>query len=300
MDLVDGDQMRPVAVGQLGPKDQWDQNMLDLLFGNELYPTGLRFERSDGYPNSHGCCLIIPARYWVGHYATITEAIGTYDWVLAFRCGDEEDQFDLTQIRHRNLRWWVQSPRADKNYGDARLFGVGFPPHFNKLPADPPVKDLDVALSAQCTHPRRKEAFEALRHVHPSYNTLIHPTEGFTKGIPPEAYTDAMVRAKVAPAPAGPATADTFRLFEALEAHCVPIADDCSLFSSSWVTGFWRRLFPDAPFPILTDYTELAPLAAAALDGWPANANRIAAWWIQQKRRYAHWLREDLEVLGAF
>ena len=285
-----------IHVGRLAPTRQWDQTLLDRLFDNTLYPTGLQFKRSEGYPNAHGCILIIPGRYWFEHTAQISEALATYDWVLAMRTSDEEDLFDIQKIRHPNIRWWVQTPRVDRTYGVfTRLFGVGFPPHFNNLPADAPVKDLDVVLSAQCTHPRREEAFQSLERV--QTNSLIQPTEGFTKGLAPAAYVDAMMRAKIAPAPSGPASPDTFRLFEALEVHAVPIADDISPGHGS--SGYWRRLFPDAPFPIFENYEDLVPLIEDQLLDWPRSANHVAAWWIRQKRTYAHWLREDLKQLGA-
>ena len=52
-----------IPVGRLAPKDQWDQNMLDLLFDNDLYYTGLTFKRIEGYPHTDGAILIIPGRY---------------------------------------------------------------------------------------------------------------------------------------------------------------------------------------------------------------------------------------------
>jgi hypothetical protein len=51
------------------------------------------------------------------------------------------------------------------------------------------------------------------------------PTKGFTQGDPHDLYYRQMADAKVAPAPSGPETPDSFRLFEALESGCVPIAD---------------------------------------------------------------------------
>jgi hypothetical protein len=287
-----------IHVGRLAPFQQWDQNLIDQLVANRLYPTGLDFKRSDGYPNSHGCILIIPGRYWAAHTDQISDAISTYEWVLAFRTSDEEDLFDIAKVRHHNLRWWVQTPRTDRDYGDARLFGVGFPPHFNKLPATAPDKDLDLFLSAQRTHARRDQAFDALERVQTN-NTLIEETDGFTRGMIASAYVDGMMRAKVAPAPSGAVSPDSFRLFEALQAHCAPIADDVSPLATYDSAGYWRRLFPDAPFAILTDYGALPGYVGDMLNDWPRCANRVAAWWIRQKRQYAMWLRQDLEELGA-
>ena len=279
-----------IPVGRLAPARQWDQNMLDLLFANNLYDTGLQFHRREGYPNTDGAILIIPGRYWFEKTNEISEAIAKYRWVLAMRVGDEEDLFDTDRVFHRNIAWWVQSPKPDHDYGDARLFGVGFPPHFNDLTrhdaAEP--AGIDVFLSAQNTHSRRNECFQALENV--DVPRWVKETAGFTQGMDTKHYTDVMCSAKIAPAPAGPVTADNFRLFEALEAHCIPIADN---------KDFWLHLFPDAPFPIVDNYDQLAGYIDDQIEQWPTNSNHITAWWMHQKRQLTKWLKADLDDLGA-
>lgn len=283
-----------ITVGRLAPKDQWDQNMLDLLFANQLYPTGLEFKRVDGFPHSvDGCILIIPGRYWAGRANEISEAISRYQWVLAMRVGDEENDFDPDRVFHRNLKWWVQTPKIGADYDDARFFGVGFPPHFNHLHEH--ARDTDVFLSAQNTHSRRQECFAKLGNL--TVTKEVHATQGFTQGMSGYEYANAMCSAKIAPAPSGAVSPDSFRLYEALEAHTIPIADDISPTHDS--AGYWRMVFPDAPFPILNTYDQLPGYIEDQLKQWPANANHVTAWWMRQKRTMARWLREDLKQLGA-
>lgn len=286
--------MAVIHAGWLAPGGQWDTNLIAELLANRLYPTGLEFKSVLGYPNSHGCVLVIPGRYWSDHTDQISEALATYEWALCIRTSDEENWFDIAKIRHPNIKFWVQYPRTDCDYGDARFIGAGFPAHFNNLPQNPPGKTTELFLSAQNTHVRRHEAFAALDERD---RWCVQETAGFTQGLDPVSYATLMTAAKVAPAPSGAQSPDSFRVWEALQAHAVPIADDISPVYDS--EGFWRRLLPDAPFPIFTDYAEFPALIDAALAGWPAHANRIAAWWIRQKRRYGQWLREDLEKLGA-
>lgn len=284
-----------ITVGQLAPYEQWDQNLLNRLFDNTLYPTGLEFKRVTGYPNADGAILIIPGRYWVEHANRISEAISRYQWVLAIRTGDEENLFDPGKVFHRNIKWWIQSPKVGVDYPDgSRFIGVGFPPHFNNLNQQP--RDTDVFLAGQNTHQRRRECFTALASVQ-RINAVVHPTEGFTQGMNRADYVAGMCSAKVAPAPSGPASPDSFRLFEALEAHTVPIADD--LAPGQTEPGFWRLLFPDAPFPILNSFTQLPGYVRDQLSAWPSNANEITAWWIRRKRDMGKWLREDLTELGS-
>jgi hypothetical protein len=261
--------------------------MLDRLFANELYDTGLQFKRVEGYPTKvDGCVIIIPGRYWFQRANQISESLSRFQWVLAIRTGDEEDLFQPDRVYHPNIKWWIQSPNPERDYDGARLFGVGYPPHFNALTSTP--RTRKVFLSAQNTHDRRRECFDALNDI--PEPKLVEETAGFTHGMGRDEYATAMCSAKVAPAPSGPETPDTFRLFEALEAHTVPVADDKT---------FWHRLFQDAPFPIVDNYEQLPGYINDQVDAWPANSNRITAWWMHQKRQLTTWLLDDLHDLDA-
>lgn len=284
-----------ISVVHLPPGDQWDQNLLDRLLLGELYPHGIDCEFVEPWPDTAGIVLVIPGRYWHDRTDEITTAIARYEWVLAIRTGDEEALLDIAEIEHPNLRWWVQTPRGPRDFPATRYLPLGFPPHFNKLGAMPPAKALDVFLAAQDTHARRSEAFEALAAV--DRTKLVEPTSGFTRGLPPIDYTAVMVDTKVAPCPSGAVSPDSFRVYEALEAHVVPIADDVSPVYPS--NGYWMALFPDAPFPTLTNYSDLPGYIDDVLTDYPRLANRTAAWWMRQKRRMAGWLQSDVAALGA-
>ncbi|ARG91414.1 hypothetical protein [Mycobacterium kansasii] len=286
-----------IAVGYLHPADCWDSTLIADLLNGTLYPHGLDIQPVDGYPDADGCILVIPGRYYADdeRIADIDDAIARYEWVLGIRIGDEEDLFDIHQVAGpERMRWWVQTPRADRDYGDARLFGVGFTPHLRYLPADPPEKTTDVFLAAQNTHERRRECFAAIQ---PGKSRKLVPTEGFTQGLPPAEYAEQMVRAKVAPCPSGPASPDSFRVWEALQAHAIPIADDITPGYDS--AGYFNKLYPDAPFPILQNYSDLPGYIEDQLGEWPMNANRIVAWWMRQRREMSRWLVDDLKALGA-
>jgi hypothetical protein len=300
--------MSSIPIVRLAPTNQWDQTILNRLFDNTLCPTGLTFRNCESYPiraeregqqDCEGIILVIPGRYWYTQCNEISEAIRRYDWVLGIRTGDEEDLLDVDQIYHPNIRWWVQTPRTDHDYGDVRKLGVGFTPHFNELPYHVPDKALDIFLAGQRTHERRDQCFAQVQRIDTAGDAVTRflPTEGFTQGMPPDQYAYNMRYAKIAPAPAGPASPDSFRLYEALEAHCVPIADAITPAYDS--RGYWEMVFPDATFPVVTDWGMLPYLVDHALANWPANSNRIAAWWMRQKRQYVRWLQEDLSLLGA-
>lgn len=282
-----------IPVGRLAPVNQWDQTMLDDLLVNRLADTGLMFERHEGYPaRVDGCCLVIPGRYWHGHEAEISRALARYSWVLLFITSDEESLFGT--VDHANIKTWRQTPRQGREYPGERFFGVGYTPHVRMLPVEPPEKTLNVFLSAQDTHERRHDCFLHLEGLRAS---RVHRTAGFTQGMDPAEYMRCMSIAKLAPAPSGAVSPDSFRLYEALEAGAVPIADAVSPIDG--LTDYWQRLFPDAPFPVIEDYKEMGSVIADALSDWPRSANVVAAWWIRQKKAMASNLLSDLKWLGA-
>ena len=283
-----------IPVGRLAPTEQWDQHLLDRLFDNTLYPTGLEFKRFEGYPPGTGTILLIPGRYWCDNANRISEALSKYEWVLAVRTGDEEDTLHPDRVYHPNIRWWIQTPTVGTDYGDARFIPLGFPKHFDDVEDRP--RDTNVFLSAQNTHRRRQECFRALKLTYVN-NKVVTPTDGFTRGLPPDKYAETMCSTKVVPCPSGAYSPESFRVYEALEAHTIPIADDISPSYDS--AGYWRMLFPDCPFPIISDYIDMDGYVNDQLNAWPASANRATAWWMGYKRRLAHWLKDDLKELGA-
>ena len=278
-----------IPVGWLAPQGCWDQTMIADLLSDRLYRTGMRFTHSSGYPNADGCVLVIPGAYWQGQYAAINEAVTRYQWLLAVIVSDELSLFDINAVEHPNVRWWVQTPREAL---DARAFGVGYTPHTKGLPAEPPAKSLDVFLSAQMTHSRRRQCFAALVE---GERFQVTRTQGFTQGMKPADYMAAMQATKVAPCPSGAVSVDSFRAWEALEAHALPVVDAVSPVDG--MTDYWGRVFGDAPVPVVTDWDAVD--WDALLAGWPANGNRVTAWWMRRKREYVSWLREDLETLNA-
>lgn len=262
--------------------------MLDDLLSGRLYPTGLRFRRCEGYPGDSGV-LIVPGRYWAGREDEISEAVAGYEWLLMFVTSDEEALFG--EIDHPNMIRWVQTPRHGRDYGDARLFGVGYSPHTRNLPMTAPVKD-GVFLSGQDTHQRRHDCFDSLEGLKDS---VVHRTAGFIQGLDPTEYMRYMAAAKIAPCPSGAVSVDSFRVWEALEAGALPVVDTVSPVDG--LTDYWVRLFGDVPFPVVADWAQVD--WGALLNAWPANTVEVQTWWRQQKRRWALKLRDDLQELGA-
>lgn len=203
---------------------------------------------------------------------------------------DETALFDSSKLHHRNARWWVADPRPGRVYPEgARFLPCGFPPYTSETLANlgwsASCRENDWAFLGQVNH-RHRERMVAVLDRLPGGD--LRPTHRFATGVSQTSYLRAMANAKVAPCPSGPGMCDSFRVWEALEAGCLPVVEQgCPAYDA----GFWDQL--GVPFPTVADWGEFPELLPGLLAGWPANANRVQAWWSQYKRAAKWGLWDD-------
>lgn len=254
----------------------WDQAILDDLFAGKLWPGGFNYEHHvDRLPEgTDGAVVVVPARYHSA--AEVNDIIRPLQWVVLCLTSDEESTFPWAQVEHPNMVRWIQTPRPGVHMDEENILPVGYPPDTPELVTHGE-KSVDWFLSGQANHEHRRRCFAALRKV-PGGEAIR--TEGFTRGLARPDYLARLSAAKVAPCPSGPKTPDTFRVWEALEAGCVPLADySCP----AGVHGFWRWAFRP-PFPVVTDWGDTSALMERTLADLPRLATRTAAWWLRYKR----------------
>jgi hypothetical protein len=189
---------------------------------------------------------------------------------------------------------WVQTPRPGVHDGD-RFLPFGAPPGTTETlgALEAPLDRYDWSFSGQVNHNRRREAVEALRSLTEDQDDLVYllnPTRGFSRGLDRKDYLATLSETKVAPCPSGPHTPDTFRVWEALHAGCLPLVDEVCPDTGG---GFWEMLFQGpAPFPTVRHWAEAPDQVHALLDNWPVNATRCSAAW-QRWQRDLKWRVAD-------
>lgn len=314
----------PVVWWGLNPdaiaRGYWDQGMIEAILGGTLWPTDppqvvshreCRVDAStrDGLREIHrligaGAVVVIPARHHaVEPYLSQTlRAVETMPWALVVLTGDEAGEFPVERIvRMSRVCLWVMSPQPGRSYGDGtRLIGSGWPPgireHLAALPI--PEKQVPYAFLGQLTHERRRDAWAMLNNQPDAGEATLVGSEGFTLGIPQADYWSALADARVAPCPSGPVSPDSFRVYEALEAGCIPLADDVAPGCPN--PGYWSRVLGPVPFPRITDsWLKAGPILDSYLADWPRNASDIFAAWQQEKRRMTLRFWDDLEESGG-
>lgn len=242
-------------------------------------------------PDGAGAIVVVPARHHVRDVERLNAELARLPWALVVLCGDEDAEFPWQKIAHSNHRLWVQTPDPRVHAGAGRFFGDGPSAWLPSLRGAPvPDKTLPWFFAGQLTHDARWRCHAMLRRLQRQVGGEIVGTQGFMQGLPGPEYLERMLRAKVVPAPGGPITPDTLRLFEALEVGAVPVADG---------DGYWRFLFGDVPFPVVADWLHADGAIAAVLADWLPLANRCFAWWQGVLRDLRVGLTNDLAELGA-
>jgi len=237
--------------------------------------------------------LMIPGRHSLNDYDRINICSRRFDKVVFFVYGDEEGAFDLSRLDHPRKRiWWAMPPYVTQ-HPDMPLIN-GWPSEAPALIAQHATKDrvFDWSFMGQVTHSRREQCVAALRDV--PFGCLLK-TPGFTQGVPRNDYYTVLAQSKLVPCPSGPCTPDSFRFAEALEAGCIPIADDLTP-KPEYPQGYWRyTLGVDCPIPVIQDWSLLPDLMAEWLKDWEEKSAVCQAWWKEKKRYWIRSMREDLQ-----
>lgn len=263
----------------------WDGALLGWVFDLLGWP------QTDGFPDDQQpCVLVTPGRMnWTVEYK-FAERLANAGRHVLIVTSDEEGRFQPHEAAPNASAVWVQTPTVLAE-GD-RFLPLGAPPH----PPAPwtPDRDFDWCFAGQITHDRRRAAVDAAQSLP---GGLLVASDRFAAGIPPADYTTLLGRSRLVPCPSGPVHPETFRLYEALENGCVPIAD-AKTPGAEW-GAWWRDRYPTRPFPLVSEWAELPDIAPALLAGWQGTANRCGAWWKTQKLDVAARLAADAGDLVA-
>lgn len=270
----------------------WDQGIIEDIFANRIWPTGYEFDSTDKI-DSEGAIIVFPARNQVKFINELNNYLSNFTWVILFLTGDEESDFPVEKINHPNIKIWVMSPKQGRHDKYDKL-GTGYPPQMRGfMPENAPKKDLDYFFAGQITHKTREEMRFWLEEIM-KWDGLKGETffsKAFTEGLPHKEYFEGMARAKTVPAPSGPVTADSFRMFEALEAGAIPIADNKDYWD--WFFGEVER------FPTLESWEVLQGFIGDQVALYPEKYNKVFSWWLDYKRKLVLKIRNQIKELSG-
>lgn len=268
----------------------WDMGILEEIFKGSDHYLGI-----DKLPDGIGAVVILPGRALAGKEKEINKDLKRLSWCLLVVAGDEENSFSVEDIKHPNIKIWIQNPRTGR-HDNFRRMGCGYPPELSNFgpKEDSGQKVMDWFFAGQINHERREEMAKYLENVPKG---IFKKTPSFATGFTQDGYYRRMVSAKIVPCPSGPETPDTFRLYEALELGCVPIADTQTP-KEDWTREFWPWLFGEGvPFPTIVDWEYLPGTIEDCVSQFPTLNNRIQAWWMRYKRKVEKNIADDIKGL---
>jgi hypothetical protein len=293
-------------IDAIGP---WDTGLLRHLFEGRLGDVGIDFDTTWQNARHIEPCdvavVVLPARH---HYSDedvdwLNEELAKVRAAVLILCGDEDAGFPWKRIVHQNIRWWVQMPDP-KHYVDmqewAFFFGNGWRYEYRDWIANNPTfeeRAYSWGFAGQGTNAARRRAIQGLRRAAVRVPGVLAETAGFAQGIAPEAYAAQMANTWIAPCPGGPVSVDTFRLYEALEAGCIPLVDRHSA-TAVW-SPYWEMVYGNMPFPAVPDWDAVGGIIEDVLPDRHRWAALCSSWWQQRKYELVSRLRADLIACGA-
>lgn len=290
----------------------WDTRILEAMFDGSLWPHHLKFEHLTGvgiYPTvpewtKHTpAIVIIPAAHHCSaeDIIDINWTLTAWTSVLLILCGDELGVFPWKEIKHPNIKFWVQAPDP-KHYADMAdwgfFFGWGWggatPELITEGWPEMDSKDILWSFSGQITNSRRKQAANGLQRARARVAGVLRPTQGFSQGLPADEYARELAHSWVVPCPSGPHSVDSFRVYEALEAGCIPLVD---AQTPAGPTDYWNFVYGRNPLLKVDDWEGVGGIIETSLDNRCRLSAECSAWWKMIKSTMVHRLISDLEAL---
>lgn len=282
----------------------WDNGLLEYIFEQgEYIHHEVHCTEFPAVELNDGGIFIINGRTHVEDVDKINADIAKLRWVVFIDTGDEEAVFKWEEIKHPLIRMWVMMPRLNRHNDVSFKLPNGFRPNTRSILKEIGYRDKtqDWFFSGQITHERRFQCKQELKYLINSGefpNGTMKISNGFgDEVIPYNEYLEHMAKTKIVLCPSGPESPDSFRLYEALEAGCLPVVDAFS--TNNKTPGFWTYMFgEDPPFPVLDYWDKLPKIMPELIKGYPENANKCFAWWQNKKRQIRLKLEHDIKDIS--
>lgn len=287
--------------GRTCARCRWDEQYVeDLVSGNLKRPDSwwppIDHREVSSLPRGDFAVVCFPAgAHADADVAWLNRELAKLGEVILFITSDEASRFPIDQIRHRRLHLWVMEPRPEIEYpAGTHFLGCGSARAGKVGPTPPLQRVTPLWFVGQVNHVRR-EQMVANSASWPE-GSVCDRTDGFLEGMPREDYLADMAAAKVVACPSGVQSQDSFRLHEALDLGCVPLAD--MLRPDYDGEGYWKMVMGYAPFPQIRHWTDIRGALDLVLDQYPWFNILCHSWWHDWRREMARDLRRQMPYIA--
>lgn len=256
-----------------------------MLFGDQVMMRDLlepHVEEIVGFnSNQEGAIVTMPLHQNQDYIDNLNADIRHLKWVIVILTANEFGSDAYKEIKHPNKKIYLTTPKQD-DVAD-RFLPLGYPSIIKKPIVE---KKYDWCFMGQVTNDTRRECVKELKKLPNGY---LLETEGFSQGLPYDEYIEVMAQSKVVICPSGPATPDTYRVYEALQLGCIPIVDN------GW---YWHKIFDAPPITVVDNWEELPSLVQTEFD-YLYRSTVVGKWWMHQKANILGNIFYDIQELRA-
>ena len=262
-----------------------DLGWLEMLFPKDEYRWHIDFVA----PEARQSQTVIIVNAWCGNSTKYTigelnQQVSQWQKIQIVSIGDEHGLWHWRSITHPNAIIWVQFPKPNR-HDDLRWLPAGPLSQYIMLSKYQDIiddKDLDWSFSGMEKSPEWMQAMKALPAVNSFYSADL---------LAAEDYYRLLARTKVVPCRPTDFGPETARIYDALEAGCVPIV---GVYPAHpwwrWATPpidwprYWTGLFGEnPPFPVISDPAFLGEAVRNTLSKWPEIGAQVSDWWKKHK-----------------
>lgn len=233
----------------------WDQYLFELAFKD--------YNHSLSITDQKEAIVIIPGAYQAYLINEINQELSKLEKCVVIITSDEENNFPIDKLSHKNMKVFATYPTVQmENVG---WLPIWYPPHAEMI--EKKEKIYDWSFSGQVNHDSRVKMINDVKNIP---NGKYYISGGFAQGLEHKEYYDLMSKSKIVLCPRGNISPDSFRLYEALEAGCIPIVEN---------SYFWLKMFKTIPFPIIGNDFNWRNAINLILRDYHLYKQNVDKWW---------------------
>lgn len=268
---------KPTLIWQFDPRSAWECDWLHSLLGGVVEKTIV----DNSWSQMAETMIVIDNRLVAEKVSYYRRAFHAGCRVILVHLSDEAFKDDLGPYRYCDAV--IRNYRSEllAGFSKIRFIPLGYKAGFTAGTSTSKPAVARKYLWSFAGDAKKLTRGPMLQAMAQAGDGFQHMSEGFgsADALPTDAYRRLMDESAIVPCPAGWSNLETYRVYEALEAGCIPIVENRPGFD------YFTRLLGPHPMPTVATWDDAATLVKRlkAEDGLEPLRQACAAWWAQYK-----------------